>query len=108
MSNRLSIAPLIVVLGLPALVARQVPMARQVTPSEARWQELMDEGRRLREQNRFADAEHEFQSAVGIAEEFGRQDPRYAASLNALAMIVQIRGRYDEAEAVFRRALATR
>jgi hypothetical protein len=46
MSNRLSIATLVVIFGLPALVARQVPMARQDTSSEARWQELMDEGRR--------------------------------------------------------------
>jgi len=42
-----------------------------VISSEARWQELMDDGKRLCEQHRFEDAEHEFQSAVGISEEFG-------------------------------------
>jgi tetratricopeptide (TPR) repeat protein len=36
----------------------------------------------------------------------GSQDNRYGASLNALAVAVQIQGRYDEAEGLFRRALA--
>ena len=50
MRNCRSIVPLISVLLLQVLVAQQV----------ASWQEKMDEGRRVREQNRFAEAEQSF------------------------------------------------
>ncbi len=62
----------------------------------------MIEGNKLRGQARFADAERAFNSAVRASEDFGR----LAVSLNALATIVQMSGRYDEAESLFRRVIA--
>jgi len=70
-----------------------------------RWAELMAEGRTLRDQSRYADAERRLGSAVSLAEQFGALDSRYAKSLDALATVVQIRGRYDEAQILLRRAL---
>jgi hypothetical protein len=52
MRNRSSIAILIAVFVLPALIARQVPTSPHVTSSEPRRQASMDEGRKLRAQNR--------------------------------------------------------
>src|SRR6266567_6396622 len=76
------------------------------TSSELGWERAMLEGNKLRAQARFADAERSFRSAVRTSEEFGVLDPRHASSFNALAMIVQARGRYDEAESLLRKAIA--
>ena len=56
------------------------------TPSnrETLWQEFMNQGGQHREQRRFADAEKSYLAAVSAAQQFGSEDPRYAASLNAL------------------------
>jgi tetratricopeptide (TPR) repeat protein len=101
---------LVLVLGSSALPLSEAlqhgDMAAVKTASgQAGWSELMAEGRKLRNQSRYADAEQCLHSAISLAEEFGSLDPRYAESLDTLATVVQIRGRYDEAESLFQRAL---
>ena len=76
------------------------------TSNQVSWDALVAKGRTLRDQSRYADAELCLRSAVSLAEEFGSTDPRYAESLNALATVVQIRGRYDEAESLFQQAVS--
>jgi tetratricopeptide (TPR) repeat protein len=73
--------------------------------NQAGWEELAAKGRTLRDQSRYAEAEDCLRSALSAAEEFGSTDPRVAESLNDLATLVQIRGSYNEAESLFRRAV---
>ncbi len=58
------------------------------------------------QQNRYADAEKSLQAALKEAERSRPQDPRLATNLNNLALIYYIRGRYSEAEPLFKRSLA--
>jgi tetratricopeptide (TPR) repeat protein len=81
------------------------PGAGCVEPSQLNWDDLVAKGRSLRDQSRYADAEHCLHSGVTLAETFGSADPHYAESLNALATVVQIRGWYDEAQILFEQAL---
>ena len=70
------------------------------------WQEKMDRGHRLREQGCYEEAEKTYLAALAQAQELGPEDSRLAESLNALAVIYVKKGRYAEAEPLFRRALA--
>ena len=72
---------------------------------ETLWQEFMNQGKQHREQRRFADAEKNYLAAVSAAQQFGSEDSRYAASLNALATTYHEQGRYAEAELAYREAL---
>ena len=58
------------------------------------------------QQDRYADVEKSLQAALKEAERFRPQDPRTATNLNNLALIYYIRGRYSEAEPLYRRSLA--
>jgi len=58
------------------------------------------------QQDRYADAEKSLQAALKEAERFRPQDPRLATNLNNLALIYYIRGRYSEAEPLFKRSVA--
>src|SRR5262249_27584638 len=100
MKNRLSFAAIGFVLVSQALVAQQA-----LDVAEANWRELMMEGAKLRDQARYADAERCFRSVVEASERFGAMGPHHADSLNSLGIVVQIRGRYDEAESLFRQAI---
>jgi tetratricopeptide (TPR) repeat protein len=73
---------------------------------EKLWQEFMNQGKQHREQRRLADAEKNYLAAVSAAEQFGSEDSRVAASLNALATTYHEQGRYAEAESAYRRALS--
>src|SRR5262245_22497142 len=75
------------------------------TQREARWQELMEQGKRNREQRRLTDAEQDFLAAVSAAEKFEAGDTRYAASLNGLAITYHQLGRYTDAEVCYHKAL---
>jgi tetratricopeptide (TPR) repeat protein len=70
------------------------------------WQKAFDEGKQLREQGRYAEAEKAHLLAVAEAEKFGPEDRRVAASLNNLAALYYDTGRLSEAESLYRRALA--
>jgi tetratricopeptide (TPR) repeat protein len=66
----------------------------------------MKQGKQHREQRRLADAERSYLAAVSAAQQFGLEDARYAASLNALATTHHEQGRYADAELCYRKALA--
>ena len=50
---------------------------------ETLWQEFMNQGKHHREQRHLADAEKNYLAAVSAAQQFGSEDSRVAASLNA-------------------------
>jgi tetratricopeptide (TPR) repeat protein len=56
----------------------------------------------------YVEAEKLFKAALREAEKFGEQDPRFATSLNNLAALYQARGKYVEAEPLYKRSLAIR
>src|SRR5262245_56408993 len=70
------------------------------------WQEKMDRGHRLREQGCYEETEKTYLAALAHAEELGLEESRLVESLNALAVIYVKKGRYADAEPLFRRALA--
>jgi tetratricopeptide (TPR) repeat protein len=72
---------------------------------EALWQELMNQGEHHRSQRQPADAERDYLAALSAAQQFGSEDSRYAASLNALATAYHEQGRYTDAELYYRKAL---
>jgi tetratricopeptide (TPR) repeat protein len=73
---------------------------------ESVWQKAIPEGKQLREQGRYAEAEQVHVLAVAEAEKFGPEDRRLALSLNELAALYHATGRLREAEPLYRRALA--
>ncbi len=73
---------------------------------QGEWQTQMRAGGVAFQQGNYAEVERQWQAALMEAEQFGLEDPRLAASLNALAMVYQAQGRYGEAEFFYKRALA--
>ncbi len=57
------------------------------------------------QRDRYADVEKSLQAALEEVERFRPQDPRLATNLNNLALIYYIRGRYSEAEPLFKRSV---
>lgn len=58
------------------------------------------------QRDRYSDVEKSLQAAIKEAERFRPKDPRLATNLNNLALIYYIRGRYSEADLLFKRSLA--
>src|SRR5947209_5000507 len=54
----------------------------------------------------YPEAERQFKIAITAAEAFGPNDARLAVSLNDLGMLYYRLGRYQEAEAIFVRAVS--
>lgn len=54
----------------------------------------------------YPEAERQTEAALKEAEEFGEHDWRLAMTLNKLAGLYRVQGRYDEAAALYRRSLA--
>jgi hypothetical protein len=73
---------------------------------ETLWQEYMKQGKQHRAQQRLGDAERSYLPAVSAAQQFGFEDARYGASLNALATTHHEQGRYADVELSYRKALA--
>src|SRR5687767_8408482 len=73
---------------------------------ETLWQEFMKQGKRHRELRQLAEAEKNYLAAVSASQQFGSEDSRVAASLNALATTHHEQGRYTDAEPLYRQALA--
>jgi tetratricopeptide (TPR) repeat protein len=72
---------------------------------ETLWQEFMKQGKRHRELRQLAEAEKNYLAAVSAAQQFGSEDSRVAASLNALATTYHEQGRYTEADLAYHKAL---
>src|SRR5205807_7958469 len=70
------------------------------------WEQHLAKARSLRARAMYKEAEQEYLAAVKEAEAFGPEDPRLARSWNNLAANYQDQGRYLEAEALYRRAIA--
>jgi Tfp pilus assembly protein PilF len=72
------------------------------------WEEQIAAGHQAFELGDYPEAESQLEPALETAEAFGPQDPRLATSLNELALLYRHQGRYEEAEPLYKRALAIR
>jgi len=69
------------------------------------WERDQAEGKTMLVQRRLEEAEHFFRQALVKAQEFGREDPRFATSLKDLAGLYRIQLRFVEAEPLLRLAI---
>src|SRR5215831_2077948 len=72
------------------------------------WEDYMAAGQSAYQQGRYAEAGELFEAALKEAEGFGLQDQRLATSLNSLAVLYHVQGKYAEAEPLYKRALGIR
>ena len=79
--------------------------AAGAAPPELSWEQLVSQGERLVASGQTADAEKCFLAATQQAQKFGPSDPRIATSSNNLALIYQKKGKFADAERLFRTAL---
>src|SRR5690242_14068802 len=82
----------------------------QIVPGAAdseavRWRGLLDRGDQSRRLGKYAEARQTYLDALALAETFGPDDRRLAATLNNLAALLFDYGDYAQAEPLFRRAL---
>ena len=75
---------------------------------DARWKKNMSLGERALEEARYDEAEKIFLACVSDAENFGESDERLPLSLNNLAWLYRLQGKYAEAEPLYQRSLAIR
>ncbi len=75
---------------------------------ETRWDSIVADAWKAYQQADYAEAEKLFLAALKEAEKFGEQDPRFATSLNNLAELYLAQGKSEQAEPLYRRALAIR
>jgi tetratricopeptide (TPR) repeat protein len=76
--------------------------------AETRWESHNEAGRRLFSQGDYAAAEQEFVAAMREASSLGDDELRLASSLGSLAQIKYLQKDIEQAEALFKRALAIR
>lgn len=74
--------------------------------TRALWENYIRSGKSFTKLHDFDQGERMLKAALKVAEEWGPKDPRLGVTLNNLARLYQTQGRFDEAEAVFKRALA--
>ena len=72
------------------------------------WETYRDAGKQAHAEGRFGEAEAQFQAAIEKAEEFGKEDPRYAESVEGLAEVYMATGQYARAEPLRREVLRIR
>jgi len=70
------------------------------------WQESVDAGNQSYGKGRIAQAEIHFKRALELAEQFKEGDLRLPATMNNLAAIYQVQGKYAFAESLYKRSLA--
>ena len=70
------------------------------------WDTQMEAGAAAFDAGRYVEAEQHLNAALKEAEQFGRDDPRLAASLLLLGRVYRAQGNYAEAEPLLHRALA--
>ncbi len=80
----------------------------QAHAQQTSWEQHMRAGVTAYQQGKYAEAEQHWKAGLEAAEALGTQDPRYATSLNNLALLNKAQGRYTEAEPLYKRALAIR
>ena len=80
-------------------------LAQSFLPPANSWEQKLREGRALLKQQRFAEAESAFVTALLNAERLGMQEPRVAACLNELALFYESRGNTGAAEPLLQRAI---
>jgi len=80
----------------------------QARTQEIQWRKHLAAGAKAHQEGRYSDAVNSFQVAAKDAEAFGPQDPRLAISLNNLAELYRLQGKYAEAEPLYKRSLAIR
>lgn len=67
------------------------------------WEKMLEEGGKALNEGNFTQAEETFTKALKAAEKFGKDDPRYAQTLNSLAFAFAAQGKLpDSGEAVDR------
>lgn len=76
--------------------------------AETRWERHNEAGRRAFREGDHVVAEQEFIAAIREANSLGENDTRLASSLAGLAQIKYLKRDFDQAEALFKRALAIR
>ncbi len=79
-----------------------------VIADEARWEQYMGAAGAAYQRGDYEEAVGKIKAALKEAQDFGEQDPRYAETVNNLALLYHAQGRYIEAEPLHRRALAIR
>jgi len=70
------------------------------------WETYSRDAMKAYEAGRYTDAAQLFRLAVAEAEKSGSSDPRLATSLNNLGELYRVLGKYDQAEPLYKRALA--
>ena len=75
---------------------------------EKYWDAAIESGENALNQRRYAEAEEKFITALKMAERFGEQDPRLGVTLNDMATLYYLQGKYDQAELTFKHCLTLR
>ena len=88
------------------IIAMLVALSLLTACAQTPWQKYNDAGVMAQEQARYAEAEELYLAALKEAESFGEQDTRLATSLNNLAELYRLQGKYIEAEPLHQRSLA--
>ena len=78
----------------------------QAPAQQESWETYMRAGGAVYRRSNYTEAEKQWKAGLDAAEAFGTQDPRFAISLNNLALLYDAQGRYAEAEPLYKRALA--
>jgi tetratricopeptide (TPR) repeat protein len=90
-----------------ALLLASACAASQSKPAtrDQLWQQHYDAGKTAYEQGQYTKAEKQFGAALKEAEGFGPDDLRLARSLNNLAAVYAVQGKYDKAEPLYKQSL---
>ena len=87
------------------LCATQVRAHEDEEESGSVWSRHNSAGREAFERGDYAEAEKEFSAALKEAESLAPEDPSVVVTLNNLAFLFRRRGKFAEAEPLYRRAL---
>ena len=79
-----------------------------VNSQEMSWEDQMRAGIQAYQKGNYPQAERHWKAGLEEAKEFGSEDPRLATSLNNLALLYKIQGKYAEAEPLYQRSLTIR
>ena len=66
------------------------------------WDTYIVNGISARESGHYAEAEKTLRLAVKDSEQFGKEDPRLAKSINSLGLVLHDEAKYAEAESLFK------
>ncbi len=82
-----------------------VLVSTPASTQEMQWEKHMATAAKAFQQGRYADAKKSLQAALKEGERLGPQDPHVALSLNNLALLYHVQGKYAEAMPLYERAL---